>query len=54
MFEKGNSLIYELDNSKRVLEIYKHALRDLEKKVYDSIQGEQQHKFKRKENYVEK
>jgi hypothetical protein len=30
MFEKGNALIYELDNSKRLLDLFKQSLRDLE------------------------
>ena len=40
MFEKGNQLIYELDSSNRLLLLYKRALFDLEKRVYDRIQGE--------------
>lgn len=54
MFEKGNQLIYELDSANRLLALYKRALFDLENRLYDRIQGEQQHKFKRKENFVEK
>ena len=54
MFEKGNQLIYELDSANRLLALFKRALYDMEHRLYERIQGEQQHKFKRKENLVEK
>lgn len=53
LFEKGNQLIYELDASNRLIEIYKKNMKFLEKKVTERILGEQLEKFKRKNNHVE-
>ena len=53
LFEKGNQLIYELDASNRLIEIYKKNMNFLETKVTERILGEQLEKFKRKNNHVE-
>jgi len=53
LFEKGNQLIYELDASNRLIEIYKKNMNFLETKVTEKILGEQLEKFKRKNNHVE-
>ena len=38
LFEKGNQMIYELDQSNRVLSIYKNSLKSLEDHLYKRIQ----------------
>ena len=53
LFEKGNQLIYELDSSNRVLSLFKSAMFGLESNLYQTIIGEQQHKFKRQLNQLE-
>ena len=50
LFEKGNQLIYELDSSTRVLNIYKQSIGDLETNLLKRIYGEQLEKFSRMNN----
>lgn len=50
LFEKGNQLIYELDSSTRVLNIFKETMNDLETKLLKRIYGEQLEKFSRMNN----
>lgn len=50
LFEKGNQLIYELDSSTRLLNIFKQTIGDLETNLLKRIYGEQLEKFSRMNN----
>jgi len=40
LFEKGNKLIYELDSSNRVLQLFKSSIYKLENSLHKQILGE--------------
>lgn len=46
LFEKGNQLIYQLDNTSRLLILFKQTMFGLENQIRDKILGEQHQKFK--------
>lgn len=49
-FEKGNQLIYELDSSNRIVNLFKRHIYGLEQTLLKRIHGEQLEKFARQSN----
>lgn len=49
-FEKGNQLIYELDSSNRIVNLFKRHVYGLEQYLLKRIHGEQLEKFSRQSN----
>ena len=52
LFEKGNQLIYSLDQTQRQLKLFKHNYFSLEQKLAFKIRQEQYEKFKRNTDQI--
>jgi hypothetical protein len=53
LFEKGNQMIYELDNCNRLVNLFKRNIFSMEFKVRQEILEDQNNKFTRQDHFLD-